>query len=76
MFSYTFWHLIFFIIKSVFLSFSFLFSGEISNSCNNIKQSETGIGSKKLSVELYDTYIHTYRQAGIYTDWLAGWLAN
>ena len=67
-FSYTFWHLIFFIIKFVFLSFSVLFSGKVSNFCNNIKQSETGIGGWKLSVELYDTYRQAWRQADIHTD--------
>ena len=51
-----FWHFLMFFIKEfVFLSLSFLFFDEVSNFRNNINQSKTGIGDKKLSVELYDT---------------------
>ena len=49
-----FWHvLLLFIIKLVFLSFSFLFWRSIKFSQQNICKLKTGIGHQKLSVELY-----------------------
>ena len=49
-----FWHvLLLFIIKLVFLSFSFLFWRSIKFSQQDICKLKTGIGHQKLSVELY-----------------------
>ena len=45
--------LLFFIKKCVFLSFSFIFLISIEFPEQNINKSETGLGDKELSVEVY-----------------------
>ena len=45
--------LLFFIKKIVFLSFSFIFLISIEFPEQNINKSETGMGDKELSVEVY-----------------------
>ena len=49
---------LFFIIKFVFLSFSFLFLIKYQISATAYNQSETWIGGFEMSVELYATLFH------------------